>query len=381
MSKPSERIFLSPPHMTGDEMNYIRQAFETNWIAPLGPHVTAFEKEFASLHGGGHAAAVSSGTAALHLILRILGVEPGDEVVCSTFTFAASVNPVVYLGGTPVFVDSEPHSWNMDPALLEALLKEKKAEGNLPKAVIAVHLYGQCADMDPILNICKRFRVPLVEDAAEALGAKYKGLPAGTMGRASFFSFNGNKILNTSGGGMIWSEDASIVEKARFLSTQARDPAPHYEHSEIGYNYRMSNILAGVGRAQLRALEERVRAKRRIFRYYQDCLSGLPGLTFMPEPEWSYGSRWLSCVLIEPSCFGAGREDVRQAMEAENIECRPLWKPMHLQPVFKGLRVVGGKVSEKLFETGLCLPSGTNMRDEDLERICKIIKKVYKRDS
>jgi dTDP-4-amino-4,6-dideoxygalactose transaminase len=375
----NKRIYLSPPHMSGQEFHFFREAFDSNWIAPLGPHVDAFEKEIAGYLGGGHASAVSSGTAALHLILRILGVGPEDNVICSSFTFCASVNPILYQGAAPVLVDSDGISWNMDPNLLEKAIKGLEASGKRAKAVIAVDLYGQSADMDSISEICSKREIALVEDAAEALGAEYKGIPAGTGGMASVFSFNGNKIITTSGGGMVFSKDFDLVEKSRYFAQQARDPAPHYEHSEIGYNYRMSNLLAAVGRGQLKVLPDRVRRKREIFDYYLRRLSALPGVSFMPEPKWSRASRWLTCVVVDPGKFGATREEIRLELEKHNIESRPLWKPMHLQPVFSNYRYAGGGVSESLFRDGLCLPSGTAMTDEEIDVICSVIEGLHQK--
>ncbi|MFO7888770.1 MAG: DegT/DnrJ/EryC1/StrS family aminotransferase [bacterium] len=377
-NKQKTRLYLSPPHMSGEEMKYLRNAFDSNWIAPLGPHVDGFEKEFAELHSmqGTEAAAVVNGTAALHLILRILDVGPGDKVFCSDFTFFASVTPVVYQGAEPVFIDSELRSWNMDPDILERELKKAADRSELPKAVIVVHLYGQSADMDPILSVCEKYEVPVIEDAAEALGAKYRMSLVGTMGEASIFSFNGNKIITNSAGGMILSRDRNLISRSRFLATQARDPAPHYQHSEIGFNYRMSNLLAAVGRAQLKVLSSRIEKRREIFTAYQQRLADVPGIVFMPEPEWSRGNRWLTCITVDPDKFGADREDIRQALEKENIESRPLWKPMHLQPVFQNYQYAGGSIGEELFEKGLCLPSGTAMKDEDLERVCGVIRSV-----
>ncbi len=373
------RIYLSPPHMSGREMDYIQEAFESNWIAPLGPHVDAFEQEFAAKVGAKHALALSSGTAAIHLALIHLGVGPGDEVVVSTLTFAASANPVVYLGAKPIFIDSEKTSWNMDPELLAEALARKARQGRLPKAVIVVHLYGQTADIDRILAICNEYDVPLIEDAAEALGARYKGRSPGVFGKAGIFSFNGNKIITTSGGGMLVSDDAELIAHARKLATQARDPAPHYQHSEIGYNYRMSNVLAGIGRAQLQVLDERVRRKREIFETYRQALGDLPGIEFMPEAPWGLHTRWLTTLTVDPRRFGATREDIRLALESENIESRPLWKPMHLQPVFSECEVVGGATSETLFRHGLCLPSGTAMTSEDLQRVMVVIRSNFLR--
>lgn len=372
-------IGLSTPHMSGREIDYIREAFDSNWIAPLGPNVDAFEREFADAVGAGHALAVSSGTAALHLALIEAGVGVGDEVLVSTLTFAASVNPIVYQGARPIFVDSERESWNMDPNLLAEELELRAKRGRLPKAVIVVHLYGQSANLDPIVAACNRFEVPLIEDAAEALGATYKGRSPGTFGLAGAFSFNGNKIITTSGGGMLVSGDSNLVAHARKLATQAREPVPHYEHSEIGYNYRMSNVLAGIGRAQLRVLEERVKARRSNFKFYEEALSDLPGLEFQPEAPWGQHTRWLTCVLIDPLEFGADREEVRLALAAENIESRPVWKPMHLQPIFRNCECIGGQVAEDFFSKGLCLPSGSNLSTEDLERVVEVIRRCARK--
>jgi pyridoxal phosphate-dependent aminotransferase EpsN len=375
---PPKRIYLSPPHMGPAERELLLDAFDSNWIAPLGPHVNAFEREFCEAIRVSNAAALSSGTAALHLALRMLGVGPGDEVLVSTITFAASANVVAYLGATPVFIDSDRETWNMDPGLLEDELAASARRGRIPKAVIVVDLYGQCPDYDRILLACAAYGVPVVEDAAEALGAAYKGKPAGSFGTMAAFSFNGNKIITTSGGGMFVSSDRSLVERARHLATQARDPAPHYEHSEIGYNYRMSNLLAAVGRGQLRVLKDRVSRKREIFHFYQDVLGNLPGISFMPIAGHGEPNYWLTCILVDPFWFGATREEIRLALEKENIESRPLWKPMHLQPVFKHCKVRGGSVSEGIFRDGLCLPSGSNLTDQDLERISGIVCSICK---
>ncbi len=371
-----QRIYLSSPHMSGLEQQFVQEAFDTNWIAPLGPHVDAFEHEFAQRVGIKHAAALSSGTAALHLALILAGVGTGDEVLVSTLTFSASVNPIAYLGGRPVFIDSERTSWNMDPALLAETMERKARQGKLPKAVIPVHLYGQSADMTPILEICSRYEIPVIEDAAEALGATYKGRAPGTLGKAGIFSFNGNKIITTSGGGMLVSDDGDFIIQARKLATQSRDPAPHYQHSEIGYNYRLSNVLAGIGRGQLQVLEERVQARRRNFEFYQDTLGDLPGIAFMPEAPWGRHTRWLTVITVDPSQFGADRETIRLALEAENIEARPVWKPMHLQPVFHECEAVGGSVAEDLFEQGLCLPSGSNLSEGDLARVVGVVRSL-----
>lgn len=372
----NKRIYLSPPHLSGLEQEFVRETFASNWIAPLGPQVDAFEAEFAAAVGSPHALALSSGTAALHLALILAGVGPGDEVLVSTLTFSASANPVVYLGARPLFIDSERASWNLDPVLVSETIECKARLGKLPKAVIPVHLYGQSADLDPILDVCGRYGIPVIEDAAEALGASYKDRSPGTLGRAGIFSFNGNKIITTSGGGMLVSREAAFIERARKLSSQARDPAPHYEHSEIGYNYRMSNVLAAIGRGQLHVLSERVRRKREIFEAYQRLLGDLPGLAFMPEAPWGRCNRWLTVITVDPHLFGATREDIRLALEAENIESRPLWKPMHLQPVFRGCEVVGGAVAEALFRDGLCLPSGTAMSEADIERVAAVVRRL-----
>jgi pyridoxal phosphate-dependent aminotransferase EpsN len=375
-SSQQPRIYLSSPHMGATEQEFVADAFATNWIAPLGPHVDAFEREFGEVVGSAHAAALSSGTAALHLALKLVGVGPGDEVLVSSLTFSASVNPIVYLGGVPVFVDSERASWNMDAALLAEELDRRARAGRLPKAVVVVHLYGQSADLDPIVEACARHGVALVEDAAEALGATYRGRAPGTFGKVGIFSFNGNKIITTSGGGMLVSDDDALVAHARKLATQARDPAPHYEHTEIGYNYRLSNVLAGIGRGQLRVLEERVLARRRNFDFYTVALGGLPGVEFMPEAPWGRHTRWLTTLTIDPELFGADREAVRLALEAENIEARPVWKPMHLQPVFARYERVGGEVAEGLFRDGLCLPSGSNLTEADLIRVVEVVRRV-----
>jgi dTDP-4-amino-4,6-dideoxygalactose transaminase len=373
----TKSILLSPPHMGDRELEFIQEAFDTNWIAPVGPHVDAFEQEFCQVVGAKHAAAVSSGTAALHLALRLIGVTSGDEVLCSTFTFIATANPIVYQGAKPLFIDSDRTSWNMSPDLLKETLKQRAQLGRLPKAVVLVHLYGQSADITPILSACEEYGIPLIEDAAEALGATYKGQSPGTFGRIGIYSFNGNKIITTSGGGMLVSDDPDIVEKARFLATQARDLAPHYQHSVMGYNYRLSNILAGVGRGQLQVLADRVAARRRNFAVYQQALGHLPGIEFMPEATFGQTTRWLTCLTINPVAFGADREQVRQALAEQAIESRPVWKPLHLQPVFSGCECRGGSVSEDLFQHGLCLPSGSSLTDADLERVISAIVQVH----
>ncbi len=374
MSNP---ILLSTPHMGDRELEFVKQAFDTNWIAPVGPHIDAFEQEFCQVTGAGHAAAVSSGTAAIHLALRLIGVERGDEVFCSTLTFAATANPIVYQGAKPVFIDSDRTSWNMNPDLLREALEQRDRLGKLPKAVVLVHLYGQSADIEPILDACNQYGVPLIEDAAEALGATYKDRSPGTFGKIGIYSFNGNKIITTSGGGMLVSNEPELVAKARFLATQARDPAPHYQHSEIGYNYRLSNVLAGIGRGQLRVLNERVAARRRNFEIYASALGNLPGIEFMPEAEFGCATRWLTCLTIDPEAFGADREQVRLALAAQQIESRPVWKPLHIQPVFAECECFGGAVAEDLFAYGLCLPSGSNLTDKDLDRVIDGIKAVH----
>jgi dTDP-4-amino-4,6-dideoxygalactose transaminase len=363
--------------MSGDERQLLLDAFDSNWIAPLGPHVDAFEREFAAAIGMPHAVALSSGTAALHLALLLLNVKAGQEVLTSSFTFAATANAITYVGARPVFIDSDRQTWNMDPQLLEDELAECRQKGQRPAAVLMVDVNGQCADYDAIETICQRFEVPLIEDAAEALGAQYRGKAAGSFGQIACFSFNGNKIITTSGGGMLVARDEAWARHARFLSTQARDPVPHYEHSHVGYNYRMSNLLAAVGRGQLRVLEQRVLKRRANFKYYVNQLSDLPGWSFMPEPEGFRSTNWLSAALIDPVQFGASREEVRLALESHNIESRALWKPMHLQPVFRKCRSRGGAVSEQLFEQGLCLPSGSSLTDDDLSRIVSIIRTVH----
>lgn len=375
--KKEERIYLSPPHMSGLEQQYVKAAFTSNWIAPLGPNVDAFEQAICEFTGSNHALALSSGTAALHLALRLTGIEAGDEVLVSTLTFSASVNPIIYENGRPTFMDSEEESWNMDPGLLVETLEDRARNGRLPKAVIVVHLYGQSANLDPILTACTRYDIPVIEDAAEALGATYKGKQPGTFGKAGIFSFNGNKIITTSGGGMLVSDDADFIAHARKLSTQARDPAPHYQHSEIGFNYRMSNVLAGIGRGQLEVLVDRVAARRANFEFYANALGKLPGICFMPEAKWGLHNRWLTVMTIDPKQFGADREQIRLALEAENIEARPVWKPMHLQPVFAAYEAVGGSVAESFFRDGLCLPSGSNLTVDERQRVVDVICAVH----
>ncbi len=373
-----ERIYLSSPHMGGNEINYVNEAFDTNWISPVGPNINGFEKAISDYSGSIKVAALSSGTAAIHLALIILGVERGDEVVCSSFTFAASCNPIVYQGATPIFVDSEPETWNMDPVMLETAIKDRIEKSVKPKAIILVHLYGMPAKLDEIVAIARKYEIPIIEDAAEGLGSAYKGQKLGTFGDIGIYSFNGNKIITTSSGGAMVSFNEDYVEKARFLSTQARDKAVHYEHSEIGYNYRMSNICAGIGRGQMEVLDERVNKRREIHHYYQNQLSKIDGISFLEELDGSFSNRWLTTVLIDREIAGIDRETVRIELEKQNIETRPLWKPMHMQPIFSKAPYYGSGISDELFELGLCLPSGSNMTEEDLERVNKQLLRVFK---
>ena len=367
------KIYLASPHMGGAEINFVQEAFDTNWIAPLGPNVNGLEEDIQTYTGAKHAATLSSGTAALHLALILAGVKHGDHVLCSTFTFSASANPIVYQGAIPVFIESEASTWNASPLFLEEAILDLNKKGIKPKAFILVHLYGMPAQTDEIIAICKKYDIVLIEDAAEALGAKYKGRSPGTIGAYGVLSFNGNKIITTSGGGALISNDKEKIDQARFLATQARDNAPHYQHSQIGYNYRMSNICAGIGRGQMQVLDSRVAKKREIYTWYESLLSKTPGITFLEEPEGYYSNRWLTCILIDPLQAGLDRETLRLAFEKENIESRPLWKPMHLQPVFSEYPYYGNRLSEQLFEQGLCLPSGTNMIEDDLIRIKHVL--------
>jgi dTDP-4-amino-4,6-dideoxygalactose transaminase len=374
-----EQILLSTPHMGEYEREFVEEAFRTNWIAPLGPNVDAFERELAEKIGVRHAAAVSSGTSAIHLALILLGVSRGDRVFCSALTFAASANPIIYQGAEPVFIDSEPESWNMSPIALEDAFKAAQADGRLPKAVIVVNLYGQSADFDPIIQICDRYGVPIVEDAAESLGALYKGKQSGTFGKLGVFSFNGNKIITTSGGGMLVSDDEKLITRARFLATQAREPALHYEHQVIGYNYRMSNILAGVGRGQLRVLDQRVEARREVFQRYQDGLADKEALNWMPEPHWSRSNRWLTTCTINSDLLGIDATQLIRLLAAERIEARPVWKPMQMQPVFVGCEYFshnGESISQKLFDRGICLPSGSNLTPNQQFQVIEILDKL-----
>lgn len=368
----SKKIFLSSPHMSdeGYEKQYINEAFETNWVAPLGPNVDNFETEFANKIGSNHAAALSSGTAAIHMALKAAGVKPNDKVFCQSLTFSASANPIIYENAMPVFIDSDKKTWNIDPNVLEKAIKMYPDA----KYLVLVHLYGLSADLDPIVELCNKHEITLIEDSAEALGTKYKGKYTGTFGKFGVFSFNGNKIITTSGGGMLVSEDKERIEKVRFWATQSREKERHYEHKELGYNYRMSNIVAGIGRGQLKVLNERIAKKRYIFNYYKDNLSDLDGIDFMPMNEWNEPNCWLSCITLNGKIKPI---DIMLALEKENIESRPIWKPMHMQPFFSKYDYVGGNVSENLFTSGVCLPSDTKMTDEDLDRVCRIIKGLW----
>ena len=375
----NDRIHLSVPHMGGEEERFVKEAFESNWIAPLGPQVEAFEREFREIVGASYGVALSSGTAALHLAFQLAGVGPGDEVLVSTLTFSATVNPILYLGGRPIFVDSDRASWNLDPGLVERALKERHAIGRLPKAVAVVHLYGQPADMSRLVEICAHYDVPIIEDAAESLGASHCGQATGTFGKVGIYSFNGNKVITTSGGGMLVSEDEQLVRHALKLATQAREPVPHYEHRELGYNYRLSNVLAAIGRGQLRVLTDHVDARRGVFEFYRQALSDLPGLEFMPEAPRSRHSRWLTTLTVDPAEFGVDREAIRLALESENIEARPVWKPMHRQPVFERYERIGGDVADDLFDRGLCLPSTSSLTSMELERVVEAVRSVHAR--
>lgn len=372
----NSKIWLSSPHMGGNEQKFVQQAFDTNWVAPLGPNVTGFENDLESYLGGQvYVGALSSGTAALHLALILLNVQRGDEVICQTMTFSASANPIVYQGATPVFVDSEKSTWNICPIALEEAIVDRIAKGKKPKAIIAVHLYGMPFKADEIRAIADKYEIPIVEDSAEALGSTYKGKKCGTFGDISILSFNGNKIITTSGGGAIVTKTKILKDKAVFLSTQARDNAPHYQHSEIGYNYRMSNICAGIGRGQMEVLDKHIELRRKMHHFYLDTFNSVEGITVFTEPtDDFYSNHWLSAITVDPLlCNGKTREDLRLMLEAENIESRPLWKPMHLQPVFNDCSYYGAKVSEDLFDNGLCLPSGSNLLETDREKIKKCL--------
>lgn len=375
----NKKIWLSSPHMGGSEFLYVKNTFDTNWIAPLGPHVDGFEQDLSNYMGENtHVAALSSGTASLHLALIILGVQAGDEVICQSFTFAASANPIMYLGATPVFVDSEELTWNMSPEFLELAIQDRIAKGKLPKAIIVVHLYGMPAQMDRIMEIAKRYNVPVIEDAAEALGSTYKGKKLGTFGDISILSFNGNKIITTSGGGAMLSNNEKWTSKAKFLATQARDTAPHYQHSHVGYNYRMSNVCASIGRGQMEVLPLRVYQRRKNFTYYKRMLSSITEIEFQKEPNEDYFSnRWLTAILLPEDEAKITSEQIRLALEKENIESRPLWKPMHMQPIFASFDFYGDGTSESLFKRGLCLPSGSNLSEYEIRSVIKKIKSCF----
>lgn len=402
MQAKTKRIYLSSPHMGGEELDYIHEAFEKNWIAPLGSNVNGFEEDLQNYTGRNHAAVITSGTAGIHLALILCGVKPGDEVICQSFTFAATANPIRYQGATPVFVDSEPDTWNMDPALLEEAIIDRLTvaegeESSKPKAIVVVHLYGMPAKMEEILSVGKKYDIPVIEDSAEALGSSINGRKCGTFGKLSVLSFNGNKIITTSGGGALLGDDEKHIKKSRFLATQARDDAPHYQHSELGYNYRMSNIVAGIGRGQMKVLDRHVELRREIHEFYFENLGktwltdkrgeemtggGSPtGVYFLKEPDGYFSNRWLSTVIINPEeTGGVTREQVRLALEEENIECRPLWKPMHMQPLHSDAPYYGNGVAEMLFEYGLCLPSGSNMTKGEREKVLYFLKKVLRID-
>ncbi|PHM17965.1 MAG: aminotransferase DegT [Sulfuricurvum sp. PD_MW2] len=375
----NKRIFLSPPHMGGNELAYIQEAFESNYIAPLGHNVDSFEAQIKAYTGAKYALALTSGTAAIHLALRVLGIKDGDEVMASSFTFIGSVAPILYERCTPFFIDSDKESWNLDPNLLEEELSHRAATGKKqPKALIVTHLYGQCADIKRIAAICEHYGVQLIEDAAESLGATSEGKQSGTFGKMGIYSFNGNKIITTSGGGMLVSDDESLIAHARHLSTQAREPAPHYEHTEYGYNYRMSNIVAGIGRGQMEVLDERIRRRRAIFELYSQGLAEIEGISFMPELKGSSGNRWLTTLML-PEAISP--EHLRLALEKENIESRPLWKPMHAQPLFHGANQKITGVSDELFARGICLPSGSSLNDEDVATIISMVKHIITSDN
>jgi dTDP-4-amino-4,6-dideoxygalactose transaminase len=364
------KLYLSSPHMGGDEIKFVNQAFDTNWIAPLGPNVDGFEADLCAYTGIKHAAALSSGTAAIHLALILLGVKAGDEVICSTFTFSASCNPIIYQGALPIFVDSESKTWNMSPEFLEAAIKDRIAKGKKPKAIILVHLYGMPAQMDELMTIANQYEIPVIEDAAEALGSTYNGKALGTFGKFGVLSFNGNKIITTSGGGALLSNDEADIIHARKLATQARDEAPHYQHSEIGYNYRMSNVCAGIGRGQMIVLDERVQQRRAVYKRYEEALRSSHNFSFLNEPNGYFSNRWLSCLLL-PNF--EQREKLRLFLDAENIESRPLWKPMHIQPIFESYPFFGDGTAERLFEKGLCLPSGSNLLEAEQQKVIEVL--------
>lgn len=377
----NDKIWLSSPHMGGNELKYIHEAFEANWVAPLGPNVDGFEKDLETfLNTDVKVAALSAGTAALHLALIECGVVHGDEVICQSMTFSASANPIAYQGAIPVFVDSEPDTWNICPVALEEAIKDRIAKGKTPKAIVAVHLYGMPFKADEVMTVANKYNIPVIEDAAEAFGSTYKGKACGTFGRFGVLSFNGNKIITTSGGGALVCHSQEDKDQAVFLSTQARDNAPHYQHSQIGYNYRMSNICAGIGRGQMEVLTDRVAARRKMNKFYQELFAGIEGVTVFAEPDSDYYSNhWLSAIIVDAKITGKTREDLRLTLLEDNIESRPLWKPMHLQPVFENSPYYGGNVSEQLFENGLCLPSGSNLTDKERERIAKKVREVFEK--
>jgi dTDP-4-amino-4,6-dideoxygalactose transaminase len=370
------RVYLSPPDVGDEDRRMLLDAFDSNWIAPLGPDVDAFELELAERIGVGHGVALSSGTAALHLALLLVGVQPGDEVLVPSFTFVATANAVRYVGARPVFVDCSASTWNIDPELVASALQDGARRGRLPKALITVDLYGQTADYAPLIALCEEYGVPLIEDAAEALGSTYRGRDAGSFGSAGVFSFNGNKIITTSGGGMLMTSSGELAEKARSLASQARDPAPHYQHSLLGFNYRLSNLLAALGRAQLRGLDARVSKRRQINDAYRSALADLPGIAFMPVAGYGESNCWLTCITVDPDRFGADREQIRVALEAVDVESRPTWKPLHLQPLYADSPVLGGAVSADIFDRGLCLPSGSTLSNQDHERIVEVIRQL-----
>jgi dTDP-4-amino-4,6-dideoxygalactose transaminase len=372
-------IYLSPPHVGDVERKLLLEAFDSGWVAPAGPDLEDFERQVAALLRVPYAVALSSGTAALHLALEVAGVGPGDTVLMPSFTFAATANAAVYVGATPVFVDSSAQTWNIDPALVGEELEARARAGRLPKAVVAVDMYGQCADYDPLLRLCDGYGIPLIEDAAEALGATYRGRAAGTFGLAGVISFNGNKIITTGGGGMLVTADRRMAERVRHLATQARDPVPHYEHQEVGYNYRLSNLLAAIGRGQLMGLADKVKARKETNGVYREALGDLPGIEFMPVADYGSPNYWLTCVLVDPDVFGATRDDIRVHLAQRDIEARPTWKPMHLQPVYRGSSMRGGAVCEDLFRRGLCLPSGSGLTDADRERVVDAVRSVPRR--
>ncbi|MFN2453707.1 MAG: DegT/DnrJ/EryC1/StrS family aminotransferase [Pyrinomonadaceae bacterium] len=376
----NKRILLSVPHMGGGEEAFVREAFASNWLSTVGPNINAFEQEF-SHRIGLPAVALGSGTAALHLGLRLLNVMPDDEVLCPTLTFVATANPILYLGARPVFIDSERASWNIDPNIIEDVLRNRARDNRLPKALIVVHLFGQSADMDAIISICRRYEVPILEDAAEALGATYKGRPVGSLGDVAVFSFNGNKIITTTGGGILVARNPEQVNKARFWSTQARDAGLAYEHSEMGYNYRMSNVLAGIGRGQLQVLDERIRQRREIAFRYRDAFAELPGIELMPQAGYGLHINWLSCFLIDERKFGRSRDEIIAALDQADIESRPVWKPMHLQTLFKSVDCYGGAVGEDLFRRGICLPSSSSLTNEDQHRVVRAVYAAFDSDT